>query len=282
MNEYYFDLAGLQAVLCTQEALCVTDRLQPFLSKNPTRTDCVIRVHTTETLPEISPQGVWNGMECYDRCGDTLRIFHSEAHKKAPFAMARLEADGNIAVFVLPGYMDRFSGTAGVLNRIGLENLLLQHSGLLLHAAFIEYEGKGILFTGPSGIGKSTQAELWRRHLKADVINGDRAVLRKCDGGWKAYGSPYAGSSGIYRKESAPVTAIVSLEQGTENKLQKLSVREAFSLVYPQLALCRWDKVFMEKATDLALTLLGDVPVYRLVCRPEKKAAVCLKKGLGL
>lgn len=281
MNEYYFELAGLRVALYTQEKLRVADRLQPFLSPAELPVDCTITVRTQGVLPEISENAVWNGPECYDRQGESLRIFHCDTPKAPAFALTQLETDGNIRIFVLPGYEERFSGTAGILNRISLENLLLRHQGLLLHAAFIKYDGKGILFTGPSGIGKSTQADLWKKHLGAEIINGDRAILRK-EGSWTAYGSPYAGSSGIYRNEKAPLSAIVVLKQGKENILETLSGREAFAEVYPQLALCRWDKQFMEKATDLCLALLQNVPVYRLSCLPSESAVHCLQKGLGL
>ena len=51
-----------------------------------------------------------------------------------------------------------------------------------------QYKGKAIAFSGPSGVGKSTQAEIWKQCFQADILNGDRALLRKADQGWKAYG----------------------------------------------------------------------------------------------
>lgn len=282
MNEYYFELAGLRAVLCTQQKLCVADRLQPFLSHKHAQTDCVIRVQTAPSLPDISPDALWNGPECYDRQGEYLYHFHCENAKTPAFAVTRLAKDGNVDILVRPGYESRFDGTSGILNRIGLENLLLQHQGLLLHAALIHYNNKGIVFTGPSGIGKSTQADLWQTCQQAQIINGDRAALRKTGDIWKAYGSPYAGSSGIYRNENAPLHAIVALKQGAENRLEKLTGKAAFGEVFPQLAMCRWDKPFMEQGTDLCLQLINDVPVYRLTCLPDESAVQCLKKGLQL
>lgn len=278
MYDYHFELAGLHAVLRTQETLRVADRLRPFFMDAESPVDCAITVESWETLPDMPPAAVKNGQEYYHRQGDVLRIFHCDGEKH--FAVTELEG-GNVRIFVLSGYEDRFSGTTGILNRIGMENLLLGWDGILLHAAFIQYKNKGILFTGPSGIGKSTQAALWEQHLGAEIINGDRAVLRKA-GIWTAYGSPYAGSSGIYRRENAPVCAIVALHQGKENKLEKLSGKEALAEIYPQLAACPFDKGFMEKVTDLALALLNDVPVYRLSCLPDQSATICLQKGLGL
>lgn len=281
MYDYHFELAGLHTVLRTQEKLRVADRLRPFLSENNRSADLTVTVEVRATLPEISENAVCSGTECYDRAGDALRIFHRDTPESPAFAVTQLSAEGKADIFVLSGYEDRFTGTTGIFNRTGLENLLLDKGAILLHAAFVAYGGKGILFTGPSGIGKSTQASLWETHMGAEIINGDRAVLRK-EENWTAFGSPYAGSSGIYRNDSAPLCAIVVLKQGLENRLEKLSPRQAFPEVYSQLALCRWDKAFMEKATDLCLELLENVPVYRLSCVPAESAVSCLKKGLGL
>ena len=281
MNEYHFELAGLHAVLRTQEKLRVAGRLRPFLSEISRPVDLAVTIRSLAVLPESSPNAVKSAAESYDRVGDVLRIFHFDTPESPAFAVTQLEAGGKADIFVLPGYEDRFSGTTGILNRIGMENFLLSKDAILLHAAFVACGGKGVLFTGPSGVGKSTQADLWEKHLGAEIINGDRAVLRK-EAGWTAYGSPYAGSSGIYRNENAPVSAIVVLKQAKENRLEKLTSRQAFPEVYSQLALCRWDRVFMEKATDLCLDLLQNVPVYRLSCLPAESAVDCLRKGLGL
>ena len=59
-------------------------------------------------------------------------------------------------------------------------------------ASFIRWQGRGILFSAPSGTGKSTQANLWVQHQGAEVINGDRAALRQVGGRWQAFGLPYA------------------------------------------------------------------------------------------
>lgn len=66
-----------------------------------------------------------------------------------------------------------------ICDLLGLERLLLSRQGLLLHASFIRWQDRGILFSAPSGTGKSTQADLWVRHRGAEVINGDRAALRR-------------------------------------------------------------------------------------------------------
>ena len=196
--------------------------------------------------------------------------------------MTCIDGKNNIKITVLPDFAGYFSGSSGLFNRIGFENLLLQHRGVLLHASLIDYAGHGIAFTGPSGVGKSTQAQLWQTHLGAEILNGDRAALRKTESGWTAYGSPYAGTSQIYKNKNVPLDAIVVLRQSTKNFLRPMGLAEALTHIWSEISLRRWDASFVERAMELCAELLNDVPIYLLECLPEENAALVLKKGLSL
>lgn len=281
MNEYYFELAGLQVVLRTQEPILVADRMRPFLCKKKEKTHCAICV-AEGLLPPASGNVIWNGHNGYDRREEGLYLYHCERQGEAPFAVTCFRQKDKVDIVVAPGYIDRFAGTTGIINRLGLENWLLEQNALLLHGAVINVNGAGIVFSGPSGVGKSTQAALWEEYRSARIINGDRAILRQNEAGYVAYGSPYAGSSGIYRNESVPVKAVVVLEQAKENALKKLTPREALTRLYPEISGLRFDKQAVEQTTDLLLAMLPIVPVYLHRCVPGESAVLCLEKGLNL
>lgn len=282
MKDYYFTLAGLRTVLCVPFEISISESMQPFLCANHQKTDCTIILRPCAQLPSFSNDGVWRGLEYYDCHQGNLRTFHCNALRAAAFAVTEHFENGNIEIRVLPDYLSYFTGTAGIFNRIGMETLLLQHQGLLLHASLINYKGKAIAFAGPSGIGKSTQADIWHTFLGADIINGDRAALRKGDDGWYAYGCPYAGTSGIYKNAGGPLAAIILLEKAKENHLRRLTEAEAFRRIYQELSVHHWQRQFVENAADLCLQLLAQTPVYLLACRPEESAALLVKKGLSL
>jgi hypothetical protein len=280
--DYYLDFWGLRTVLRTPGEITLSPKLNAFLCEPHTEWDCLITVQSVAALPPMAEQGIWHGAEYYDSHLDAMRIFYCDTANGTPYAVTTIFGTGEVDISVLPEYLSSFSGSSGIFNRISMETLLLQHRGLLLHASLIEYGGKAIAFTGPSGVGKSTQADLWKAHYAAQVINGDRAALRMETDGWFAYGSPYAGTSGIYKNERAPLAAIILLEQANENQLQPLTEAEAFRMIYPEVTMHRWDRTFVERATDLYLQLLQQVPVYRLACLPTESAAQLVKKGLGL
>ena len=282
MNEYYLNMAGLNLVLQTPWEITISDRMRPFLCEQSGDSPCYIRLCTCKSLPEMGKTGQWYGMAWYEQTPLGRQIFHCDKTGGTPFGMARLQPDGNVSLWVKEGCEGYFSGTAGIFNRIGPEALLLQHGALLLHSSLVRFGGGAIVFAGPSGVGKSTQAALWQQHLGAEVLNGDRTVLRCQNEIWTGYGSPYAGTSGIYRNESAPVGALVVLNQAKDNTLERITAMQALRRCWPELSVHRWDQGFVEKSMDLFLRFAQQIPVYMLSCRPDREAVLLLKEELGL
>lgn len=162
-----------------------------------------------------------------------------------------------------------------------IEYLLSALGTINLHSSFIRYEGGAILFTAPSGTGKSTQARLWETYAAAEQINGDRSVIRCVDGVWTAFGFPFAGSSGIFRNDSVPIRAIVVLRQAPENTIERLRAGEAFRLLYSESAFQRWHDAGHQRIVDLLVKLSREIPVYLLRCTPDERAVALLRKTIS-
>ena len=160
---------------------------------------------------------------------------------------------------------------------LGLEQLILKEGCILLHSSFIEYNGEAILFTGPSGIGKTTQADLWSQYRGALVVNGDRSLLCKTERGWEAWGWPFSGSSPFCENVHAPVKAIVYLEQHGEDTIRRCSDLEAVRKLYSEVTVNRWNPEFVNTAVDLIEDLAQIVPVYHLYCTKSEDAVRCLE-----
>ena len=217
MKTFFINLAGCIVKMQLMNDITISEKLQPFLFEEmPPRVDMVLDVRSCIQLPKPEVDGVWQGSNYYVYHGKELRVFHVNEVSNPPFSVTCFHEDGNVSLLYLKEYEHYFAGSSGIFNKIGAEQLLLQQNRLLLHASFIKYKGNGILFSGPSGIGKSTQAELWKRTRGAEIINGDRAAVGLADEGWTAWGIPYAGTSGICHNESAPLLAIVVLRQAKE------------------------------------------------------------------
>ena len=163
-----------------------------------------------------------------------------------------------------------------------LERILIERGCLVLHSSHVAIDGKGLVFSAPSQTGKSTQAELWRNDAGAEVMNGDRSVLRKWQGHWYAFGCPMCGTSNIHRQGGEPLTNIVMLAQGPDNTARRIRGMEAFRQIYPQITVSNWDTAFAQKAMDLVNDLLSEVPVWHYTCTKEPEAVSVLRGAIGL
>ena len=223
-----------------------------------------------------------DGRRVYTGCGNDASTFFYVAPGKTLYAWVSRKTvnQGKLICKYIPGKEYLINYKRNVLTLMDLEASLLHFNTIILHASFIRWSEKGIIFSAPSGTGKSTQAALWEKYNEAEVLNGDRAALRKVNGVWRAYGLPYAGTSGIYRNESAPLTAVVALRQAKENRIRRIKGSEAFSYLYPETMIHRWDDDFEYRATELLLDVLREIPVFLLECRPDYESVKMLKKQL--
>lgn len=146
---------------------------------------------------------------------------------------------------------------------------------ILVHASVIDFDGNGVLFIGPSGIGKTTQAQLWNKYKGADVINGDKAFLRVINGSALAFGLPWKGSSTYCINRNVPIKAIVMLAQSDENVIKKLD-EESLELFMPHVFFPHWDKVCLENSLDTVTKVIKSVAFYSLECRPDEDSVKLL------
>jgi len=132
----------------------------------------------------------------------------------------RNERDANI--YFIEGLKRELQTDTLFISCLCLERPLSVQGCYILHCTFLDYRGQAILFSGPSGIGKSTHANLWCRHIPGtQVLNGDRALLCPLpNGDYEITGWPVCGSSGICHNERRPLEAIVFIEQASDNRLQ--------------------------------------------------------------
>ena len=186
---------------------------------------------------------------------------------------------GNVTELILSPHYAENLRTQLILEEADLFDIFAAHGMLVLHSSYaLRAEGDAILFSGVSGAGKSTQAELWREYAAARVINGDRTLIDVNRG--MAHGIFYSGTSGICENHSAPIRAIVLPEQAVENSVTAAGHREAFMRLINQCAYYPWDADSASGMTELVARLVGRVPVYRLRCRKDEGAVRALENEL--
>lgn len=112
------------------------------------------------------------------------------------------------------------------LDQILSWGLLAGIGGTLLHAAVAVKNGRGWVFTGRSGAGKSTISALlraagWR------ILNDDRVVVFRRGGAWRVAGTPWHGSGRFAEAAEVPLAGIHFLQQAAECRMEALPADQA-------------------------------------------------------
>ena len=159
---------------------------------------------------------------------------------------------------------------------------LLDFDGMLLHSSAVVMDGYAYLFSAPCGTGKSTHTNMWKDAFGDAVImlNDDKPALRKEDGHWYAYGTPWSGKTDQNINMRVPLGGICVLTRGETNEIEPYCGAGAiFSLL---------DQTVRPKAVNVRgrlLELLDDlmsaVPVWKLRCTPTKEAALVSQAAMS-
>ena len=145
---------------------------------------------------------------------------------------------------------------------------------VLFHAAVVSHQGKGYMFLGPSGTGKSTHARLWLKYIEGtELVNDDNPVVRISDDNIMVYGSPWSGKTPCYRNVNYPIGAIVLLSQAPYNKIQRMGGIHAYASLMESISGKRWDSRIADGLHQTQNALVMNVPMWHLECLPDEEAA---------
>lgn len=155
-------------------------------------------------------------------------------------------------------------------------------SGIFVHSVAVkDVDGRGFLFAGKSRAGKSTTAKIWHNHSEAMVLNDDRIIVRKHNGKFFIYGSPWHGAFDGYltaRIESAALSKLFFIYHSFKNTARLISSQEAFKFLYPTILPTFWDKVCLENIISFCQDLIKGVRCFHLGFKKDKKIIEFIRK----
>lgn len=156
------------------------------------------------------------------------------------------------------------------------------HGALEMHASVIENQGKGYLFLGKSGTGKSTHSRLWLEYVAgSQLLNDDNPIVRlRNDGSIWVYGSPWSGKTHCYINKGLPVGGIVKLNQAPENKIRRCVLPEAYAALYSSASGLKMNREMYDGLHVTMERIAVEVPFYHLDCLPDAAAAALCSKTI--
>ena len=278
--ERRYSFGGVGVTLRAPVDMSEKEALSPFTVPTPAEgftVDCAFSEQFT--LPEEPPFLAETSFTVWQPEGEEARLLRYQKEEPWPDCMWQ-RLGRTISMLWKPEFADRLSAWQ-ILDALDLFHLLMEDGALVLHGSYIVHAGEGIVFSAPSGTGKSTQAALWEQFRGAEVINGDRCLLRMGpDGRVWAHGICYSGTSRICKNRSAPLKALVLLGQATENHIRVPRGLESFRFLLAQCAYRTWNPREVRIITEILSRILSAAPVFRLDCRPDESAVETLETML--
>ncbi|MBO7457497.1 MAG: hypothetical protein J6T71_06725 [Paludibacteraceae bacterium] len=281
MTNYYCVANHFFAIEAEDPIFPLLSNYLPFQTDELGQTQVFI-IHVTSS-PLVSPEG-WAHVHTDTSDDDMPRIEMYRSEKEWLFLLSmakdseiicslRCSSDwSEVRVAMAPG-CERFAVDNAAMLVYAFRTTAL--NTLLFHSSTVVRKGKGYLFLGHSGTGKSTHSRQWLKAFPdALLLNDDNPVVRLLpDGEIRVYGSPWSGKTACYVNDSAPVGALVQLAQAPENKIERLRMAQAYPYILGSVSGLKILPEAMDAIYESIARLLEACPVYRLECLPNEEAA---------
>jgi hypothetical protein len=275
--DHFLGIGGLTiAVRCADERIrCEwVDPVRRFLTA-PATPDLDLTVRVMDApLPAggevvFESEAVWRML----RDDGTFRIeCRSEAFGNTPYKVAIFDAAFTRGTIYMREDVLELNPLDYPLDEVVVANLLGRGRGVELHSCgIIDRNGRGHLFVGVSGAGKTTTARLWADDASG-IVSDDRVIVREQDGAMQMFGTPWHGEAELSMATGVPLAGVYLLVQSESNALQPLSHAAAVARLFR----CTFPLFHDGEALDFTLSFLARlaeaVPVRELLFTRDRAA----------
>ncbi|MGA9427196.1 MAG: hypothetical protein WBV33_19110, partial [Terracidiphilus sp.] len=148
--------------------------------------------------------------------------------------------------------------------------MLASEGGFLLHASSAVRNEKAFLFSGVSEAGKTTMARLAPADVK--LLTDEASYVRKVDGRYFAYGTPFAGELGAPGENiSAPIAALYLLKKAPQNRIDEIDPADAVRRLLRNILFFAHQADMVRQVFESACAFVAAVPVYQLSFFPDQR-----------
>jgi hypothetical protein len=243
---------------------------------------------TIDVMPsDLPPPGkllfesgaVWRA---YDDGGGFRIDCWSDLFGEAPYKSAFFDRELREGRILVRGdaYLETMHALDYPLDEVMIAHLLGRGRGVELHGCgIIDRDGRGQLFVGQSGAGKTTTARVWLSEGHYDIVSDDRVIVRFINGEWRMFGTPWHGEAELSAALSAPLAAIHLLVQASRTELVSLPPAQAAAALFG----CTFPPFYDAEALNFTLECLErivrDLPVRALRFLPDRSVIDCIRSA---
>ncbi|PYP86426.1 MAG: hypothetical protein DMF61_13150 [Blastocatellia bacterium AA13] len=228
-----------------------------------------------DCTPDIELTAAWGSVEeprapllfdsgavwkLFDINGDRLFSFNSPTLGTDPYKLAILNPEFTRGHVILNS--NSFEKGAAIypleypLDELIVLNWLALGRGVEMHSCgLIDSDGRGRLFAGQSGAGKTTTARLWENIDGVKILSDDRIILRKIGEEIWMHGTPWHGDAELASPAKARLDHIYFIKHGPENRLAELSKANAIARLFA----CSFPPFHSSEGLDFTLGFMSEV-----------------------
>ncbi|RMF93793.1 MAG: hypothetical protein D6734_09280 [Candidatus Schekmanbacteria bacterium] len=218
-------------------------------------------------------ESVW---KLYSSIDDDKVVFtlHSPPNAETPYSIAVIDKSFRKGeIYLSNSALPEESPSPNPLNypldELIMLSILSKGYGIILHSACVSDNGRGMLFTGTSGAGKSTISAIWKNKDGVTVLTDERVIIKKENSRYVAYGTPWHGTAKIHSPEKTNLDGIFFIKHGKENNAKPLNKIDAVSRFIARAFPTYWDKEGMEFSLNFASAVVENVSCFELYFTPD-------------
>ena len=280
-------IGGVSFGLWCDSSMILDHEHDPFIlpaSKHPV-CDIEMEISWCEQLqlPDLAPAFVSGGLwHAYASSVGTKFYFTSPTLGPSPYKAAWFDPTFQRGHVVLNRSL-LSNGQQILPLEYPLDELVMMHrlalgEGVEVHAlGLADRDGRGYLFIGHSGAGKSTTARLWMAESGVTLLSDDRIILRKHDHRFWMYGTPWHGDAGIASACRAPLSAVFLLEQALNDQVAAVPPLKAAAELFARAFLPHYLKGGIQFTLGFLDQLTRSVPCSILRFTPTPSAVEAVR-----
>jgi len=286
VTDLYLNIAGITFKVCGNLYDYFTYRVRNYICEKNDNQDVVISYREDNSIIPPKCEIIKKDSFRYFGENENYYINYDVLNENSYSALMEISKSGKEVHCSLYDVEDLGGASLSIrsFNMIGevIKNIVILYNGLCIHSSSLSYMNNGVIFSAPSGTGKSTHTRLWQKVFDGvEIINDDMPIIRKIDGVWNLCGSPWSGKTEINTNKRVPLKAVVFLERGEKNEIEEIKAPECVFKIIGQTLLPTYKELTKAVMANIA-SLVESVPVYRLKCNISDEAPVTVAKKLGL
>jgi hypothetical protein len=260
---------------------------QPFVLTTAGKAACDIELEVSwadqlkspPAPPAFASGGLWSA---FKESTGTKFYFSSSALGAAPYKAAWFDQSFSRGHVVLNRFSFPLGGMVFPLE-YPIDELVMMHrlslgEGVELHAlGLADQDGRGYLFLGHSGAGKSTTARLWMGKPGVRLLSDDRIIVRKIDGQFWMFGTPWHGDAGVASPARAALSKIFFLQQAPSNELLAMRPAKAAAELFARSFVPHYLDQSLQFTLDFLDELTRNVPCAFFRFTPTENAVEAIR-----